>query len=71
VSHGRTMTVKCQGGEKTVQVPEDVPIVSIEPGTRALVTPGAHVIVFGNKGTDGALTAVPVNVGEAGLTLPM
>jgi hypothetical protein len=71
VSHGRTMTVKYQGGEKTVVVPEDVPIVSIEPGTPALLTPGAHVIVFASKGADGALTAISVNVGENGLTPPM
>jgi hypothetical protein len=71
VSHGRTMTIKYQGGEKTVLVPEDVPIVSIEPGTRALLTRGAHVIVFANKGGDGALTAMSVNVGENGLTPPM
>jgi hypothetical protein len=70
-SNGRTMTVKYKGGEKTVRVPDDVPIVSIEPGTRALLTPGAHVIVFASKGADGALTAISINVGENGLTPPM
>jgi hypothetical protein len=54
-----------------VIVPEDVPIVSIEPGTRMLLVPGAHVIVFANKSADGALTAMSVNVGENGLTPPM
>jgi hypothetical protein len=63
--------VKYKGGEKTVTVPEDVPIVSIEPGTRMLLVPGAHVIVFVNKSADGALTAISVNVGENGLTPPM
>jgi Domain of unknown function (DUF5666) len=71
VANGRTMTVKYEGGEKTVVVPEDVPIVSIEAGTRAMLKPGAHVIVFASKGTDGALTAISVNVGENGLTPPM
>jgi hypothetical protein len=70
-SKGRTLTVKYKGGEKTVIVPDDVPIVSIEPGTRALLTPGAHVIVFASKGADGSLTAISVNVGEKGLTPPM
>jgi hypothetical protein len=70
-SKGRTLTVKYKGGEKTVIVPDDVPIVSIEPGTRALLTPGAHVIVFASKGADGSLTAISVNVGEHGLTPPM
>ena len=70
-SKGRTLTVKYKGGEKTVIVPDDVPIVSIEPGTRALLTPGAHVIVFASKGADGSMTAISVNVGENGLTPPM
>ena len=71
VSHGRTMTVKYKGGEQKVVVPEDVPIVSIEPGTRALLTPGAHVVLFASKAADGTLTAISVNVGENGLTPPM
>jgi hypothetical protein len=70
-SKGRTLTVKYKGGEKTVIVPDDVPIVSIEPGTRALLTPGAHVVVTASKGADGSLTAISVNVGEHGLTPPM
>lgn len=70
-SKGRTLTVKYKGGEKTVIVPDDVPIVSIEPGTRALLTPGAHVIVFASKEADGSLKAITINVGEHGLTPPM
>jgi hypothetical protein len=53
---------------RAVIVSADVPIVSIEPGTRMLLVPGAHVIVFANKTSDGALTAMAVNVGENGLT---
>jgi hypothetical protein len=70
-SKGRTLTVKYKGGEKTVIVPDDVPIVSIEPGTRALLTPGAHVIVFVTKGADGGLAAMRILAGEHGLTPPM
>jgi hypothetical protein len=70
-SKGRTLTVKYKGGEKTVIVPDDVPIVSIEPGTRAMLSPGAHVVVFASKGADGSMTAISVNVGENGLTPPM
>jgi hypothetical protein len=70
-SKGRTLTVKYKGGEKTVIVPDDVPIVSIEAGTRALLTPGAHVVVFASKGADGSMTAISVNVGENGLIPPM
>ncbi len=70
-SKGRTLTVKYKGGDKTVIVPDDVHIVSIEPGTRAMLTPGAHVIVFASKANDGSLKAISVNVGEKGLTPPM
>lgn len=70
-SSGRTMTVQYQGGEKTVVVPDDVPIVSVEPATRALLKPGAHVIAFVRKDADGALTLMAINVGENGLTPPM
>jgi hypothetical protein len=70
-SKGRTLTVNYKGGEKTVIVPDDVPIVSIVPGTRDLLKAGAHVIVFAKKGADGSMTAISVNVGENGLTPPM
>ena len=71
VSHGCTMTVKYPGGEKTVVVPEDAPIVSIEPATRALLVLGAHVIVLASKAAGGTLIAISINVGESGLTPPM
>ena len=57
VSQGRRMTVKYGDGEKTVVVPEDVPIVSLEPGERSLLKPGAKVVLFPQKGADGSLTA--------------
>ncbi len=71
VSNGRTMTVKYSTGEKKIVVPEDVPIVSIEPGNRSMLTPGAHVVLFVTKAADGTMTAVNVSVGENGLTPPM
>ena len=70
--HGRTMTVKYgSGGEKTITVPEDVPIVSLTPTDRAQLTVGAHVVLAPAKGADGTLTASRINVGLNGGTPPM
>jgi hypothetical protein len=72
VSAGRIMTVKYNGsGEKKIFVPEDVPIVSLEPVDRSMLTVGAHVIVVPTKGADGKLTASRINVGEHGIVPPM
>jgi hypothetical protein len=68
---GRTLTVRYQGGEQTVQVPPDTPIVTFEPGSHAQLTPGAHVIVFATKAADGALQASRILVGKDGLVPPM
>jgi Domain of unknown function (DUF5666) len=67
----RTLTLKWQGKETKLTVPPDVPIITYEPGTRAMLTPGAHVIVNGTKAADGSLVAMRVAVGKDGLTPPM
>jgi hypothetical protein len=69
---GRTMTVKYGAdGEKTIEVPDGVPVVRIEPAGRELVKPGAHVVLAPLKGPDGILTAARITVGENGLVPPM
>jgi hypothetical protein len=68
---GRTLKVGYKGGEKTVQVPEDAPVVSFEPGGRELLTKDAHIIVFATKAADGTVTAQRVLVGKDGLVPPM
>ncbi len=70
-SSGNTLTVKYKGGEKPIVVPPNVPVVTFEPGDRAELTPGAHVIVFAEKAEDGSLTSETVVVGKNGLTPPM
>jgi hypothetical protein len=65
------MTVKYRGGEKKIVVPDDVPVVMVEPGSRALLTPGAHVIVFAAKAADGTLSAARITVGKNGTVPPM
>lgn len=63
-AQGRTLTVTYKDGEKKIVVPEGVPVVTFEPGTRALIVPGAQVIVNASAAADGTLTAGSVSVGK-------
>ncbi len=68
---GRRMTLKYKDGEQVVDVPEDAPVVTFEPGDRAMLVPGAHVLLTATKQPDGSLTAARVAVGKNGLVPPM
>ncbi len=68
---GRTLTVDYKGGEKTVTVPPDTPIVGLEPTDSGLLVTGAHVILFGSKQADGRVVATRILVGKNGLVPPM
>lgn len=65
------LTVNDGSGTKTVLVPSTVPVVTYQPGTVAELKPGAHVILFALKASDGSLTTSRVQVGKNGLTPPM
>ena len=67
----RRMTLKYKDGEKIVVVPPDAPIVTFEPGDRAMLVPGAHVMFGAAKQPDGTLTAGRISVGKDGLVPPM
>lgn len=67
----RRMTLKYKDGEKVVIVPPDVPLVTFESGDRAMLKPGAHIILTATKHPDGTLTAAGVAVGKDGLVPPM
>jgi hypothetical protein len=71
LSSGRTLKVGYKGGEKTIVVPPETPIVTYEPGSRALLVNGAHVIVFATEGPANSLTATRIAVGKDGLVPPM
>jgi len=68
VSNGNIMTVNYKGGEQKIMVPTDVPIVMLQPGTAASVTPGVKVIVNPVK-TD-PKTAAVILYGMNGITPP-
>ncbi|MFL9883832.1 hypothetical protein PQR66_12390 [Paraburkholderia agricolaris] len=71
VSNGRTITVKYKDGEKKIVIPQDVPIVALEPGDRSLLVPGAKVVLFAHKDADGSMAANFISAGEHGVTPPM
>ncbi|MCC0806230.1 hypothetical protein FPV16_08390 [Methylobacterium sp. W2] len=68
-TEGRTLLVKYQGGEKKVNVPDDVPVTLVDPGDKTIVVDGAKVVAFTKKGADGKPTAVILIVGRNG-TVP-
>ena len=70
VPGGQKLVLKYKGGEKTVIVPSDVPVVTFRPGTADLLVPGAKVLVNAQM-KDGQPTALRVNAGRNGFTPPM
>jgi len=71
VDQGQRLTLKYKDGEKVIMVPPGTPVVTFEPGERAMLVPGAHVMFGAAKQPDGTLTATGVNVGKDGLVPPM
>jgi len=67
---GRALTLAYKGGEKVVVVPENVPIVMVEPPDRLLLVPGAHVVVYAAAQPDGTLAAERLTVGKNGFVPP-
>ncbi|WPB55639.1 hypothetical protein [Xylophilus sp. GOD-11R] len=70
VPGGQRLVLKYKGGEKTVIVPRDVPVVSLRPGTPELLVPGAKVMVNAQM-KDGKPTALRVMTGRNGFAPPM
>ena len=67
---GRTIKLKYKDGEKTLNVPLNVPIVTIKPGDNTLLVTGAKVIVTAEM-RDGKPTATRVLAGRNGFAPPM
>nr|WP_225774254.1 hypothetical protein [Pseudomonas sp. Marseille-Q5115] len=74
-AQGRRLTVTYPDGEKTIVVPDGVPIVRIDPADTSLLTASApakaHVIVFAVPDDHGGAQAQSVLVGKDGITPPM
>ena len=67
--HRLTLTYK--GGEKTVIVPDGVPLLASSPGDRSLLVPGAHIVAYAHAGPDGAMTVERISVGKDGYKTPI
>ena len=68
---GHRLTLTYKGGEKTIVVPDGVPIITSEPGDRSLLAPGAHVVAYARRGTDGTLSVERISVGRNGFATPI
>ena len=71
-THGEyRLTLEYAGGAQTVIVPDDVPVVTLSNGDRTALAPGAHVIVDGERGSDGSIAAARISIGGNGSVPPM
>jgi hypothetical protein len=68
---GQTVTVTYKGGEKKINIPADVPVVTIVPGTKEEIKPGAIVFVPAMRQDDGTLNGGAVLYGKDGVIPPM
>jgi hypothetical protein len=68
---GQTITVTYKGGEKKIDVPANVPVVTIVPSTKEEIKPGAIVFVPTMRQTDGTLNGGAVLFGKDGVIPPM
>jgi len=67
---GRSMTLRYKDGEKTIFVPDAIPLVTLQPGDRPLLVPGSKVIVTAQN-RDGKPTALRITAGRNGFAPPM
>jgi hypothetical protein len=67
---GRHMTLRYKDGEKTIVVPDGIPVVTLKPADRSLLVPGAKVIVTAQM-RNGQPTALRATAGRNGFTPPM
>lgn len=68
-SGARTLVVDYGKGEKTINVPANVPVVAFQPADKSAIVAGAHVFVVGTPGT--TVSAGLVAVGINGTVPPM
>ena len=69
-AQGRTLTLRYKDGEKTVIVPEGVPVVTFRPGNRALIVPGAKVFIVADV-DNGNYSIKRLLIGRNGFQPPM
>ena len=70
VPNGRRLTLRYKDGEKTVVVPDNVPVVTFKPGEQSLIRPGAKAFIVATL-RDGKPVATRLVVGRDGFAPPM
>ena len=68
---GQTVTVTYKGGEKKIQIPATVPVVTFVAATAADIKAGEPVFVPGQREADGSIHAGAVVLGKDGVVPPM
>ena len=68
---GPQLTVTYKGGQQTVLVDPNTPIVAFAPGAPGDLKPGAAIITRGRAEGDGSIEAAVVLVGKDGLVPPL
>ena len=68
---GQTVTVTYKGGDKTITIPANVPIVALVPADKSDIMPGAIVFVPTEKQADGTLLSGAILFGKDGVVPPM
>ncbi len=69
-SDGRTLSLRYKDGEKTVIVPDGIPVVTFRPGDHSLIVPGAKVFIVAEP-RDDQFTVRRLLIGRNGLRPPM
>jgi hypothetical protein len=64
---GKTISMVFPSGTKSITIPANTKVTYIEPGTKAMLAPGAHVLLL-TTSTKAGLVANTIVVGEHGAT---
>ena len=68
---GQTVTLTYRGVDKKIDIPANVPVVSLVPASKNEIKPGAIVFVPTQRQSDGSLQAAAVLFGKDGVVPPM
>lgn len=70
-TNGRTLDLSYKGGSNTVTVPQNVPVVTFAPATRADLIAGKKVVIVVTPGQQGVFDAHIVLVEKDGVVPPL
>ncbi|HEY9459729.1 MAG TPA: hypothetical protein VIR04_02895 [Paralcaligenes sp.] len=69
--NNRILTLRYNGGEQHIQIPDGIPIVMLSPSDRNALKTGEHVSFKATKQPDGTITAARITVGVDGVIPPL